>query len=148
MLTTLSQIISDKGRQVQTVTPDVTVADAVRKMHELNIGALLVTEAEQLVGIFTERDVLFRVVNENLDPKSTRVAQVMTADPLAVKPTTTADQAMRIVTEKRFRHLPVVEGERLTGLVSSGDLTRSVLRDQESQIDALIGSVKAMAHGM
>ena len=147
MLTTLGQIISDKNRAVETIAPDTSVAEAVHKMHQFNIGALLVTEGERLVGIFTERDVLLRVVNEELDPKSTRVAQVMTPNPLAVKPTTTAEEAMRVVTEKRVRHLPVVEDGRLAGLVSSGDLTRAVVTAQEGQIDSLIRSVRAMGHG-
>ena len=147
MLTTLSQILAEKGHGIQSARPEDSVADAVRKMHELNIGALLVTEGERLVGIVTERDVLFRVVNEGLDPISTRVSQVMTSDPLAVAPTTSAEQAMQVVTEKRFRHLPVVEGDRLVGIVSSGDLTRAVVKSQEGQIDGLIRSVKAMAHG-
>ena len=147
MFTTLGQMISEKGRSAETVAPEVSVADAVNQMHQCNVGALLVTEGERLVGIFTERDVLFRVVDEELDPTSTRVSQVMTPDPLAVKPTTTAEEAMRVVTEKRFRHLPVVENEHLVGLVSSGDLTRSVVEAQEGQIDALIRSVKAMGHG-
>ncbi len=128
MLTTLGQIIPEKGQSVETTAPEVSVADAVHRMHQLNIGALLVKEGGQLVGIFTERDVLFRVVDEGLDPKATRVSEVMTPDPLALKPTTTVEEAMRVVTEKRFRHLPVVEGGHLQGLVSNGDLTRSAVR--------------------
>jgi CBS domain-containing protein len=148
MFTTLGQIISEKDRSVETVIPEISVADAVHKMYQCKIGALLVTEGKRLVGIFTERDVLFRVVNEGLDPKSTPVSQVMTPNPLAVKPTTTAEEAMRVVTEKRVRHLPVVEGEHLAGLVSSGDLTRAVVAAQEGQIDSLIRSVRAMGRGV
>ena len=147
MFTTLSQILAEKGGTVHTVPPTTLVSEAVHEMHQLEIGSLLVTEGDRLVGIFTERDVLFRVVDGELDPKSTKVAQVMTADPLAVKPSTTAEQAMQLVTDKRFRHLPVVEEGRLVGGVSSGDLTHSVVKSQEGQIDALIRSVKAMAHG-
>lgn len=116
-------------------------------MHEHNIGALLVTEGDNLIGISTERDVLFRVVHAGLDPLSTKVFQVMTPDPMSVKPTATVEQAMQLVTQKRIRHLPVAEAGRLYGLVSSGDLTRAVASDQESQIDSLIRSVRVMAHG-
>lgn len=147
MFTTLSQILAEKGGEVHSVGPETSVAEAVHQMYQRGIGALLITEGDRLVGIFTERDVLFRVVAGDLDPKSTKVTQVMTTDPLAVKPATTAEQAMRLVTDKRFRHLPVVEEGRLVGVVSSGDLTRSVVKTQKGQIEALIRSVKAMAHG-
>ena len=147
MLTTLKEIISEKNRAVQTAQPQDKVYDAVQKMHEHNIGALLVTEDGQLVGIFTERDVLFRVVHTGLDPKSTDVSEVMTQNPLSVDPRTTVEQAMQLVTQKRIRHLPVVENGQLAGVISSGDLTRVVTSNQEIQIDSLIRSVKVMAHG-
>jgi len=148
MLTTLKEIISEKNRAVQTSKPEDKVYDAVYKMHQHNIGALLVTKEGNLVGIFTERDVLFRVVHAGLDPKSTKVSEVMTPEPMSVAPSATVEQAMQLVTQKRIRHLPVVENERLFGLVSSGDLTRAVSSNQEFQIDSLISSVKVMAHGV
>jgi len=148
MLTTLKEIISEKNRAVQTAQPEDSVYEAVHKMHQHNIGALLVTKDDNLVGIFTERDVLFRVVHAGLDPKSTKVSEVMTPEPMSVAPSATVEQAMHLVTKKRIRHLPVVENERLFGLVSSGDLTRAVSSNQEFQIDSLIRSVKVMAHGM
>lgn len=137
MDTPLITLLIDKNRPVITVSPDLVVADAVREMNQNNIGALVVLEDDQVVGIFTERDVLVRVVAENIDPVTTVVRKVMTEHPVYVTPDLSVEEAMLIVTEKRFRHLPVLENGRLAGLISSGDLTRWVVRDQRNQIDDL-----------
>jgi CBS domain-containing protein len=96
---------------------------------------------EHLVGIFTERDVLCRVVDEERDAAATRVAEVMTASPVVVKSEATVSEAMAIVSEKRCRHLPVVEDNKLVGLVSSGDLTKWVTRNQEFHIQNLVNFI-------
>jgi len=145
MLTSLKEIVSKLNRAIQTSQPQDSVYDAVHKMHVYNIGALLVVEDNKLVGIFTERDVLYRVVHAGLNPKTTKVSEVMTPEPMSVTPATTVGQAMQLVTQKRIRHLPLVEDGRLVGLVSSGDLTRAISSNREYQIDSLIGSVKVMA---
>lgn len=137
MITLLSALIDDKNRQVYTVAPDVSVAIAVQEMNQHNIGALLVVEDDELVGIFTERDVLVRVVAARLDPTITAVRQVMTAHPVCVSPEMSLDEAMLLVTEKRFRHLPVIHNGVLYGLISSGDLTRWLVRDQGHRISDL-----------
>ena len=145
MQTLLSEVAGSKGQDVYSIPPNTTVAAAVREMHEQNIGALLVLEDAKVAGIFTERDVLFRVVNDNLDPKVTTVGQVMTKDPLSATPTTTVEEAMRKVTNERVRHLPLVEGDKLVGMISSGDLTRWVVRAQEEEIKELNTNVKSFA---
>jgi CBS domain-containing protein len=119
------------------VGPHETIAEAARYMTENSIGALVVLEQDHVVGIFTERDVMFRVVTMRLDPASTPVKDVMTPNPVCVLPTLSVDEAMVLVTERRFRHLPVVENGKLRGLISSGDLTRWVVRDMEQQIEDL-----------
>ena len=148
MLITLNEVLSFKNSAVQTSQPEDKVYDAVFKMHQHNIGALLVTSEGRVVGVFTERDVMFRMVHTELDPKSTSDSEVMTPDPISVAPSTTVEQAMQLVTEKRIRHLPVVDDGRLVGMVSSSDLTRVLTSNQEAQIDGLIRSVKVMAHGV
>lgn len=145
MQSLLSELASAKGQDVHSVPPNTTVAAAVQEMHDQNIGALLVLEDAKVAGIFTERDVLFRVVNDNLDPKATTVAQVMTKDPLSATPATTVEEAMRQVTDKRVRHLPLLEGDKLVGMISSGDLTRWVVRTQEKEIEELNSNVKSFA---
>ncbi len=137
----ISTILEDKGSHVETIGPDASVADAVRRMNELRIGALLVLEGERVVGIFTERDVLTRVVSDRRDPDGTSVRDVMTSRLVTIKLTTTVEEAMIIVTEKRCRHLPVMNGEQLVGMVSIGDLTRSLLRGQKAEIQDLVGYI-------
>jgi CBS domain-containing protein len=137
METQLSELLAQKPREVHTVASHVSVTEAVRDMNYFNIGALIVLERNRIIGIFSERDVLVRVVAADRDPLTTAVKEVMTEDPLCVTPTLSVDGAMRLVTEKRFRHLPVVHNGQLLGLISSGDLTRWVVREQSHHIDDL-----------
>lgn len=137
MKTPLSALLKDKPGRVYSVTPDSSVANAVREMNRHNIGALVVLDNGELVGIFSERDVLVRVVVADRDAETTRVEQVMTQDPVCVSPEMSVEDAMLLVTEKRFRHLPVMHDGTLHGLVSSGDLTRWLVRDQQHRIDDL-----------
>jgi CBS domain-containing protein len=106
-------------------------------MNEERIGALLVCENGEMVGIFTERDVLIRIVDEGRDPGMTKVVDVMTSKVVAVRPETGVEDAMAIISERRFRHLPVLDDGALVGLVSAGDLTRWVSRHQEGHIQHL-----------
>jgi CBS domain-containing protein len=139
----VTRVLAEKPRrgEVASISPEATVAEAVRQMNEMHIGALLVVDDQEhhisIEGIFTERDVLVRVVAAGLDPRTTRVRQVMTPRVLVVRPDTTVEEAMRLMTERRFRHVPVVEGRRVIGLVSIGDLTRWVVRDQQYRIQDL-----------
>ncbi len=134
----LRTLIADKGNRVHSIEPTATVIEAVRRMNDSGIGALLVTRAGNPVGIFTERDVLRRVIARGLDPLTTPLGEVMTREIVVVGPSVTVGEAMAIVTAKRIRHLPVVENGKLLGLVSSGDLTRWVSRGRENQIQQLV----------
>lgn len=127
--TSLSKIIVGRG-PVQSVGPDALVTECVRTMSAAKIGALLVLNGDELVGIFTERDALNGVLAAGLDPKSTRISEVMTKDPVSVPPSTTVGAAMELVTKRRFRHLPVVDNGKVLALVSSGDLTHWLVKDQ------------------
>jgi CBS domain-containing protein len=141
MQDTLDTVLANKGATIHYVVPDTTVLNAVEKMNEERIGALLVCESGEMVGIFTERDVLCRVVGEGRDPITTRVVDVMTQEVVAVNSTTSVEEAMAVISERRFRHLPVVDDGELKGLVSSGDLTRRVSRSQEGHIQDLMNFI-------
>jgi len=134
----VKRILEDKGARVESIGPDATVAEAVTRMNELHIGSLLVMEGDRPVGIFTERDVLVRIVATEHAPGATRVRDVMTAPLVAIGPTTTVQEAMVVVTRQRCRHLPVMDGDTLVGLVSIGDLTRSLIKDQQAEISDLV----------
>ncbi len=129
----VSDVLFHKGHQVHSVQPDATVRSAVDMMARLNIGALLVLSANRhVIGILSERDVLWRIVNESRPPE-TLVVEVMEEDPAVVSPDTHVPEAMRLMTERRIRHLPVVDRDRrLVGLISIGDLTKWVTRDLEN----------------
>ena len=124
MNTPVAMLLSRKGSAVQAVTPSDTVTDAVRVMNDKKIGSVLVLEDNRLAGIFTERDVLLRVVAAGLDPRTVRVRDVMTCELETVAPHTTLGEVMVIFTQKRCRHLPVLVDGELQGLVSIGDVSR------------------------
>ena len=134
----ISNLVGYPLVMVHSVRPEVSVSECVRTMNEYRIGAMLVMEGEQLVGIFTERDCLTRVVGAGLDPHSTSVAQVMTKDPVCVPPQITLEEAMKIITQQRFRHLPVVENGKVLGVVSSGDLTHRLVADKAVDVRELV----------
>jgi CBS domain-containing protein len=127
-------VLAEKGRQVYTIGKGVTVADAVREMNEKGVGALLVVDGRRPVGIFTERDVLRRVVDSDKDPAMTRVSSVMTRELATIGPDDRVEDVMELMTSRRFRHLPVIEEGELVGMVSIGDLMRWITLNQESQI--------------
>ncbi len=133
----LSKMMQERSAAVHSVTPDVTVTECVRQMNELKIGAMLVMEGERLVGIFTERDAMTRVLGGGLDPTHTLVSAVMSSDPVCVNPSTTLEDARALVTTKRIRHLPVVDEGKVVGMVSSGDLTHWLVRDKSVRIGDL-----------
>ena len=141
MKDTLRSVLSHKGSKVHCVVPGASVLEAVRKMNDEHIGALLVRDGSEVVGIFTERDVLCRVLDRGRDPGTTLVRDVMTTDVVAVSPETGVEEAMAIITDRRCRHLPVMRGDELEGLVSIGDLTRWVSRHQEGHIRDLVNFI-------
>ena len=133
----VSAVLAEKGRQVFTVAPSASVRHAVRQMNDAGVGGLLVVDGARPVGMFTERDVLRRVVDAGRNPNTARVADAMTTDVVIVEPSTTVEEAMAVMTQRRFRHLPVVEGGEIVGLVSIGDLMRWVSLNQEVHIQKL-----------
>ena len=134
----MSSLLDAQSPEIHSVNPDVSVTECIRQMNILMIGAMLVMENESLLGIFTERDAITRVLGAGLDPANTKISEVMSKDPFCVTPSTTLDEAMEIVTNLRFRHLPVVEDGKVLGLVSSGDLTLRLVEGQSDEIRELV----------
>jgi CBS domain-containing protein len=124
MNTPISAILERKGPAVHAVSSTYTIARAVDEMNHHRIGSIVVMEGNRLAGIFTERDVLQRVVGAGLDPKVMRVADVMTTNLITVTPETTMEEVMEIFAEKRVRHLPVMANDEMVGLISIGDISR------------------------
>ncbi len=130
----IRHVLAKKGCHIETIEPTASVLEAVQRMNDRRIGSLIVCDREVPIGIFTERDVLVRVVAAFADPRTITVDHVMTRDLVTVTPETSIAEAMALITRLRCRHLPVVEGQRLIGLVSSGDLTAWLVRDQQQTI--------------
>ncbi len=133
----IQQLLAAKGNEVETIEPDATVLDAAQHMHDRRVGSVVVVEDDRIVGILTERDVMGRVVVAGLNPGTTAVRDVMTSDLYTVDPNTTVAEAMYIATNRRCRHLPVIDGDQLVGLVSAGDLTAWLVKEQRIAIDDL-----------
>ena len=138
----VSRLLDEKTEALETVTANTTVRRAIDRMNERRIGSVLVMEGERLVGIFTERDVLTRVVPRRLDPDRTPVGEVMTSSVVTITPRRTVQEALMVVSDTRHRHLPVVDGHKVVGMVSIGDLTRWIVKDQQRTIDDLIDYVQ------
>jgi CBS domain-containing protein len=137
MDTPVAALIERKGSAVHAVASTITVADAVAEMNKHRIGCILVIDAGQIAGIFTERDVLRRVVGAGVDPKAVRVADVMTREVHTIPPDTTVEQTMVLFAERRCRHIPVVDDGRLVGLISIGDISRWVADTSRAEADHL-----------
>lgn len=140
----ICDVLANMPHQIRVVTPYTSITDAVRLMNRYNIGSLLVMDEGVLLGILTERDILFRVIGQHLEPDATLVSQVMTRGLVTVTPHTTLQAAMRLVTDQRVRHLPVLDDDQLVAIVSSGDLTRAITQALEREVDALSSRLPAM----
>ncbi len=140
---TLQQILNDKKhKEVISIAPNRPVFDALVILAEYKIGALAVMEGDKLVGIFSERDYAREVVLQGRSSKTTQIQEVMTAKVIVGKPDDFVDGAMRMMSEKKFRHLPVVDGGKVLGMLSIGDLVKETIDDQQRAIQALESYIK------
>ncbi|MDO6386775.1 MULTISPECIES: CBS domain-containing protein [Uliginosibacterium] len=149
-MTTVRQILdSKKSAQIISVSPASTVFDALTLMSSKDVSAVLVLENERLVGIFTERDYARKLILQGRSSKDTRIGDLMTQNLLTISPSQTVDDVMAIMTENRFRHLPVVERGQLIGIVTIGDAVKAVIDQQQQTIKQLAGYISGdIAPGM
>jgi CBS domain-containing protein len=131
------QLLDRKGRELFSITPSAAVLDAIRMMAERHVGALLVLQGDELSGIVSERDYARKVILLGRSSADTPVRDIMSTPVLTVQPEATVEKCMQLMTEHRVRHLPVVEGRRVVGMVSIGDLVKAVIADQQQQIEQL-----------
>jgi CBS domain-containing protein len=137
MSETIDVILKEKGGRIWSVAPESTVFDAIAMMADKRIGALLVVTGEELVGIVTERDYARKVILQGRSSRSTLVRDIMTDDPITVSPRHTVDECLRLVTQYRIRHLPVLDQDKLAGVVSIGDLVNAIIAEQAHTIGQL-----------
>jgi CBS domain-containing protein len=137
MSLTLVNLLKKKTNIVHSIAPQETVQQAAVKMAELGIGSLLVIDKQQLVGIFTERDVVNKLFKDRLDPNKVTVGELMTKNLVFAKPTTTIEEAMATFTKYRFRHLPVIDGTQLIGMISIGDVMKWIITNQQTELTCL-----------
>ena len=137
MVTSVKQILDQKGRTFHAVKPTDSVFDALSVMAQFDIGCVLVLDHDRLVGIFTERDYARKVVLVGLGSRNVTVGELMTPNPTTVSTTHTVDEVMATMTSRRFRHLPVVENDRVLGIVTIGDMVKSIVTQHEKTIKQL-----------
>jgi CBS domain-containing protein len=133
----LKQLLSAKGSEVFSIGPDAKVIEALQLMAQKDVGALLVMEGGRLIGILSERDYARKVILQGKSSQDVQVRAIMTSSVVTVDPSKTVEECMALVTQRRIRHLPVCEGERLIGVVSIGDLVKEVIAEQEQTIKQL-----------
>ncbi|HSD15943.1 MAG TPA: CBS domain-containing protein [Thermomonas sp.] len=134
---TVRQLLESKPVEIRSVPPDAPVIEAIRLMAEHHVGALLVMEGARLAGIVSERDYARKVVLQGRSSKDTPVRDIMTERVITVGPGDSADHCMQVVTDHRIRHLPVIDGDAVLGVVSIGDLVRAVIEEQRQELDHL-----------
>ena len=133
----VKHLLAQKGGAVQSIDPDASVLDAIRKMAQHTIGALLVMRDDQLVGVISERDYARKVILKGHSSRETPVHDIMTSPAITVGPADTIETCMHRCTDQRVRHLPVIENGRVIGVVSLGDLVKAVIDEQSEQIEHL-----------
>jgi CBS domain-containing protein len=135
--TSVKQILSEKGHEVWSTSPNTTVFDALKFMSEKSIGALVVLDNQEVVGVFSERDYARKVTLEGKSSKNLPVKEIMTRRVVCVKPEYTTEDCMALMTDKHIRHLPVVEDDELVGIISIGDVVKAIISQQELVIEQL-----------
>ncbi|MDJ0938539.1 MAG: CBS domain-containing protein [Woeseiaceae bacterium] len=133
----VQHLLDAKGREVISISPDASVFDAIKLMGDREIGSLVVMQGDTLAGIVTERDYARKVILKGRASDSTPVAEIMTVDVLTTAPETTVDECMQLMTDRKCRHLPVVEGGKVVAMISIGDIVQAIIADQKEEIEQL-----------
>ena len=133
----VKHLLDSKGHDVISVAPDLSVFDAIKLMADRLVGSLLVMNDEELRGIVTERDYARKVIIKGRSSETTRVSEIMSTEVLTTSSSQTVNQCMELMTEHRIRHLPVVEDDRVIGMISIGDLVQAIIADQQEEIEQL-----------
>ena len=133
----VQHLLDTKGRHVIAIGPGASVFDAIKLMAEKGIGSLVVMEDEKMHGIITERDYARKVIIKGRSSETTRVAEIMTTEVVTASSSQTVKECMEVMTERRLRHLPVIEDNRVIGLISIGDLVQAIIADQQAEIEQL-----------
>jgi CBS domain-containing protein len=136
-MTSVAHLLHAKGHAVWSIPPDASVYEAIKLMADKGVGALLVMEGQKLVGIVSERDYARKVILQGKSSRDTPVRDIMTDKVFYVRPEQTVEECMALMTAQRIRHLPVLDGDRVIGVVSIGDLVRAVISEQEVRIQQL-----------
>ncbi len=134
---TARDLLREKGTQVYATSPDATVYDALQQMAEKNIGALIVFEGDRMVGLISERDYARKIVLKNKFSRETAVSEIMSRDVVTVAPDKNLEECMEVISEHRVRHLPVVEEDRVLGIISIGDVVKGIIDHKEFIIEQL-----------
>jgi CBS domain-containing protein len=135
-----------RNAQTHCVHPGTTVLDALKLMADKGIGALVVVEDSRLTGVFSERDYARKIALMERSSRTTTVGEVMTANPICVTPAESTDFCMALMTDKHIRHLPVLDGDRLVGMISIGDLVKNIIEDQQAKIQQLENYVRGESY--
>ncbi len=139
----IRHILLEKGHDVQSVSPELTVFDALKLMSEKDVGALLVKEGDKISGIFSERDYARKVILVGKSSKDIRVREIMSEKVYFIKPQNSVEECMAVMTSKKVRHLPVMDGEKLAGIISIGDVVKALIEEQNFTIDQLVSYIKS-----
>jgi len=144
---TVKNILDKKGNEIFSISPDKTVFEALKILADKDIGALMVMQDDQLLGIFSERDYARKLILKGFFSKDTKVADVMSKELVVISPETEIFKCMQLMTEKKIRHLPIVDNTKVIGIVSIGDIVNTIIHSQEVVINDLEGYIKGGGYG-
>ncbi|MEK9964083.1 MAG: CBS domain-containing protein [Betaproteobacteria bacterium] len=134
---TVKQLVDEKPHKLLSITPSMSVFEALQKMAEFDVGALVILDEGRLVGIFSERDYARKLILHGKSSKETRVEEIMTTRVVCIGPDRSAEECMALMTDKRVRHLPVLEDKKVVAVISIGDVVREMIEDQKHTIEQL-----------
>lgn len=143
-MNTVRKLIKQKGSHVWTTSKDSIVTDAMKLMSEKRIGSLVVVEGDNVIGIFTERDYARKIGPNNRNPEKTRIEEVMTTELITVDPSQSVNVCMNLMVDNHIRHLPVMEGGKLAGIISVGDVVKDIIEELEFHVEQLTGYIQGL----